>query len=353
MIRRDLTPHLVATWLAVASAMANANDTLVRAVGGGIVPVKSSDIRMLKERLELSPSRVKVDYIFLNEAGTASSETLAFPMPAYPAYFGISGSDTVQPLEDFVTWVEGARVASRRERRALIGDRDVTTELRTYGLSEHEIFGGAGACRYAEVSKNSFRGQCDYTAAQKRKLEALCEGCSYNPGWTIQETLYWQQVFPAQQPLRVTHEYAAKAGGYYMSGIPRREVRQAMTRDEELANDACLDESVLASAARIAMKGVDKSDDLATLGPIDINIRSVEYVLGTGRNWKGPIADFELVVTKDRPEQLISLCFPGRAVRNGPRQISFKHRDFVPQDRLLVYFIDVGWDFSKPAFAPR
>ncbi|MFG6466021.1 DUF4424 family protein [Roseateles sp. BYS87W] len=353
MIRRHLATMLVATSLGLAVAKVEANDTLVRAVGGGIVPVKSSDIRMLKERLELSPRRVKVDYVFLNEAETPASETLAFPMPPYPAYFGISGSDTVQPLEDFATWVEGVQVASRRERRALVGDRDVTTELRTYGLSEQEIFGGAGACRYVEAPKNSFVIQCDYTAAQKRKLEALCEACSFGAGWTIQETLYWQQVFPARQPLRVTHEYAAKAGAHQLSGIRRPEVRQAIAADDELAQHACLDESLLAAAARIAMKGVDKDDDPNKHGSIDIDIRSVEYVLGTGRNWKGPIVDFELVITKERPEQLISLCFPGKAVRNGPRQISFKHRDFVPQDSLLVYFIDVGRDFSKPALAPR
>lgn len=352
MIRRHLAISLVATSLGLAVATVDANDTLVRAVGGGIVPVKSSSIRMLKERLELSPRRVRVDYVFLNEANTDASEMLAFPMPPYPAYFGISGGDTVQPLEDFVTWVEGVQVAARRERRALVSNRNVTTELRTYGLSEQEIFGGAGGCRYVEVRKNSFEGKCEYTAAQKRKLEALCQGCSSNAAWTIQETLYWQQVFPAQQPLRVTHEYAAKAGANQLSGIPRPEVRQAIAGDDELAQGACLDESLLAAAARIAMKGVDKDDDLAKQGSIDIDIQSVEYVLGTGRNWKGPIADFELVIAKERPEQLISLCFPGKAVRNGPRQISFKHRDFVPQDSVLVYFIDVGRDFSRPALVP-
>jgi len=340
---RGLVPLL----LGMLALSGECNDTLVRAVGGGIVPIKSSNIRMVKERLEISTQRVKVNYVFLSDAGEDATETLAFPMPEYPAVFGISGSDTVRPLEDFATRVEGSPVASRRVRLAKLGERDITAELRSLGLSEQEIFGGSGACRYGPSAAGSQEFKCHYTPAQKRKLEQLCDGCSGSPGWKISETLYWTQTFPARKPLHVAHEYAAKAGAYFHSRVDAWSVRDELAADRELAGNACIDEGVLASAARVATKGLVKSTDPRDYTSVDINIQSVEYVLGTGKNWKGPIEDFELVIRKDRPEQLVSVCFPGKAVRAGPRQISFRHSDFMPQDRLLVYFVDADWDLQQ------
>lgn len=72
-----------------------------------------------------------------------------------------------------------------------------------------------------------------------------------------------------------------------------------------------------------------------------VMLNDVEYVLGTGRNWKGPIADFTLRIEKDSPEQFVSLCFPGRAKRVSPTVLEFSHTDFVPQDKLVVYFYTV------------
>ena len=70
-------------------------------------------------------------------------------------------------------------------------------------------------------------------------------------------------------------------------------------------------------------------------------LKEVEYILGTGRNWKGPIADFKLIIKKDSPDQLVSLCFPGKPKRIGDTEIEFAQLNFIPQDKLVVYFYNV------------
>lgn len=71
---------------------------------------------------------------------------------------------------------------------------------------------------------------------------------------------------------------------------------------------------------------------------VRVTLEDVEYILGTGRNWKGPISDFTLDVMKQSPDQVVSLCFPGKATRIDGQTLRFQRKDFVPPDSLLVYF---------------
>ena len=71
---------------------------------------------------------------------------------------------------------------------------------------------------------------------------------------------------------------------------------------------------------------------------MQVSLSDIEYVLGTGRNWAGSIQDFTLRIKKQTPDQLVSLCFPGTPKRIDPLTLEFNHKDFVPQDKLVVYF---------------
>ena len=50
---------------------------------------------------------------------------------------------------------------------------------------------------------------------------------------------------------------------------------------------------------------------LAALGDSEVwvTLNDIEYVLGTGRNWRGPIGKFVLRIEKAFPEQIASLFF--------------------------------------------
>ena len=72
-----------------------------------------------------------------------------------------------------------------------------------------------------------------------------------------------------------------------------------------------------------------------------LRLRDIEYVLGTGRNWRGPIGDFRLVIRKESPDQIVSLCFPGKPTRTSATTLEFNHTNFVPQDKIVVYFYDI------------
>ena len=77
---------------------------------------------------------------------------------------------------------------------------------------------------------------------------------------------------------------------------------------------------------------------------VRVTLDDVEYVLGTGRNWKGPISDFTLDIVKATPDQIVSLCFPGKAIRVDDLTLRFQQTSFLPPERLLVYFYTVKVD---------
>lgn len=89
-------------------------------------------------------------------------------------------------------------------------------------------------------------------------------------------------------------------------------------------------------------------DDLARAENVARQLEDVEYILGTGRNWKGPIADFTLRIEKARPDDIVSLCFPGQPRRVSPTVLEFHEVNLVPQDRLVVYFYSTDGSESAP-----
>lgn len=73
---------LSALLLALTSA-AMANDSTARIGVGGLVFLKSNDIRMVSEALSVSQERINVRYRFRNESVAAIDAVVAFPSPHF------------------------------------------------------------------------------------------------------------------------------------------------------------------------------------------------------------------------------------------------------------------------------
>ncbi len=318
-----------------------ANDTAARVAAGGITFVKSEHIRMLEEVLEVSLSMVRVKYRLLNESDQDIHTTVAFPMPPYRWNSGESMWDMNQrPVTTFKAFVNGRQISNATTIKAIIGGRDVTWRLREIGLSDAEIQVGAG-CHVTQTGTIVY----DLTQHQKEMVMQLTGEKEACPSWTVASTLFWEQTFPAQKEVVVEHQYAPFVGiGYsapyqqphgYVTDIPAVE-------GETDKNRACLSSSTRKAIDKRIKAFVDGGEKL-----VYVTLHDVEYVLGTGRNWKGPIGKFTLRITKDSPDQFIALCFQGKPTKVNSNVYEFVQKGFVPQDRLVVYFYTVA---TKPYY---
>jgi hypothetical protein len=326
-----------------------ANDSTGRVGSSGLELEKSGSIEMREEILAIGVDRISVRYRFYNASDADIETVVAFPMPAFGWNPGMAQWDAnVGPLRGFRTMVDGVEKPAQVDVKAWMGGRDITSNLLSAGL------GSADIVSRLQCPADKVGSTCWGTLKPTLLARDLITPQGW-PKWEAQETAYWTMVFPAHKEVRVEHAYTPLVGASYqvqsgseplLAGHPWASFGNRDTKE------GCVDASTVrqvdALRRRLADEnGVmlrDKVVDDAARGAFWLTLRDVEYVLGTGRNWKGPIQRFVLRIEKKTPQQVVSLCFPSKPRRVDERTVEYEAKNFVPQDSLVVYFYDLAWE---------
>ena len=324
MIRKTALAALAAACLAAPVA---ANDTTASMGAGGLVLQRTDGIVMRSEDLFVSAAEIRVRYAFFNRTDRDISTIVAFPLPDI-----VGGHEGDVALSDpgdleFSTTVDGRRVATEVEQKALKDGADHTALLRGFGvpLSPYDdaVRDTLAALprdrieRLIELGLVEDRGYADSTGTT----------VDLAPLWTLKTTHYWTQVFPAGEVLAVDHRYVPAIGGTAGSAFGDPDLAGSEWLNEEAAR-YCADDAFVDAARRKRERG-----DYLTETWID-------YVLTTGANWAEPIGDFRLVIDKGSAGNLVSFC--GEDVRRiSPTQFEMRRRNFTP-DRDLAVLILTG-----------
>lgn len=339
-MRSRLSVILVFFLTLVGSTPVSANDSFARIGVGGLTLMKNTQVRMLEEDLEISTKTVRVHYRFLNEGSSDIRTTVAFPMP--PNQLRDDGCEE-EPVQEFKVFVDGKPIAVHASFKAEISGRDITDKLRKIGLTEEQIFNHSVDCSYQQDAPPAL------TAKQAAAVAQLGQEKNHHAQWKVASTYFWEQNFPAGRAIEVRHEYRPLVGSTY--SYPYQDGRLVL---EELPTafsgsdthpdpkEACMDETLRQALKKKAQSlGEGRSAVWVWTG-----FQDVEYILGTGRNWKGPIGRFTLRIKKESPDQVVSLCFPGQAKKIDPVTLEFTQKNFVPQDRLVIYFYSISASFQ-------
>lgn len=276
-----------------------ANDSVAEHAAGGLVLTNSADIDMVSEDLLVSAGEVRVAYVFRNRAAKPVAATVAFPLPDQDLAENREG-DVAYP-SGFATRVEGRTVAMRVERRAVLNGVDRSAELRRLRLP----IGGEGAG--AALVRLPKAEQARLLAAGLADVEEYDAGRGLErhlaPMWTVKETWYWDQVFPAGRALTVEHRYRPGTGGSVGTPLTVAGFR-ASPEGRAMIARYCIDQAFLAGIDRLASRS--GGADGATLPE-----ERIGYVLTTGARWRAPIGRFRLVVDKGAEANLVSFCAEG------------------------------------------
>ncbi|OIQ94451.1 hypothetical protein GALL_235990 [mine drainage metagenome] len=312
----------------IISLSAYANDSIARIGAGGIIFLKSEDIRLVQEILEISPSNITVHYRFLNESDKDIRATLAFPMPPYLIRNPQEEDSNNGPLRPFSTTVNGIAVKATLIRKATADGSDITDKLRKVGLTDEQIFETSALC--PEGSQSEY---CGVTPQQQQMMEGM-----RLPGeWWVDETAVWEYVFPAHKEVEVKHVYQPRTGTSYSKPYQAGGKFILPVETKEGMAEACVDKDVAKAIDKRIRTVVDEGARDVALSKADVS-----YILLSGKNWKGPITDFRLRLKKAWPDQIVSVCFPGKPRRVEDGVLEFAQKDFVPQDDLVVYFYTVS-----------
>nr|WP_176341542.1 DUF4424 domain-containing protein [Xanthomonas hortorum] len=294
------SPLVLALMLAVLGCgSAQANDSSFGDDNGTIRLLHQPDISMDKEALLLSEERVQVDYVFTNNSERALTVPIAFPMP--PMYFGMADHSE---LTDFKLWVDGKPIATTRKLVVLLDDgSDISKAFAASGWSADDVatFTESGAAPKGRTP-----------------LPARWIDSDQQPRFTLSEYFVWQQLFPARRSVQIRHAYAPSVS----TGVPQSSAFLL----ESYAKDTCIE-----PATRTSMQRRE--------GEHGLGWANLRYVLTTGKNWNGPIKDFQLTIRKQAASDMLSLCFDGALKKIDSLTFQFKQTNFVPMRDLNLLFV--------------
>jgi hypothetical protein len=259
-------------------------------------------------------------------------------MPPYSSPSQYVDDPNNRPLRPFSTFIGGHEIPAKLDRRATQGSKDITSELRQIGLTDRQIFETFAVCENDGADEAEPK-HCELTEQQVELLIKKELG-----GWWVDETALWEYEFPANKMIEVLHEYQPHAGSryYYAYDYYYNEGKESLGGEvvTNIVKNADCDGNENEAIQKRVKSEVDKGAD-----QVRVFVTEVSYILRTGNNWKGPISNFKLRVKKDDPDQVVSVCFPGKPRRISNTVFEFSEKDFVPQDDLLVNFYNINGEF--------
>ena len=307
------------------AAPAAANDSVASMGAGGLVLERTDGIEMRSEDLYVSAGAIRVRYRFYNRTARDIATLVAFPMPDLHG-----GIDSDVALEDplrmpFTTTVNGRRVSTNVEQKAMLNGVDHSDMMRGLGLP-FSPRGDATMQALAALPRPQIDMLIEMRLVEDRSwTDAGVRQVELVPLWTLKTTHYWTQVFPAGRELDVRHEYAPAIGGSAGSVFGDPMMADSEHHNQQ-ATQYCTDEAFWEGARRMRSRGLYLSETW------------VDYILTTGANWAEPIGEFRLVVDKGSSRNLVSFC--GEGVRKiSPTRFEIRRRNYTPTADLSVLIL--------------
>lgn len=321
-LNRPFAAVLAAILLAAPAA---ANDSVASMGAGGLVLQRTDGIEMRSEDLYVSATQIRVRYRFYNRTDRNIATIVAFPMPDLQG--GIESDVAIEdPLRmPFTTTVNGRRVATNVEQKAVFNGVDHSDMMRGLGVPLTPR-GEATLQALAALPRPQIDMLIEMGLVEDRSwTDRGVRNLELAPLWTLKTTHYWTQVFPTGRELDVRHEYAPAIGGSAGSNFGYPATEGADQAGEDAAR-YCADAAFRAGAARMRARGLYLSETW------------VDYILTTGANWAEPIGDFRLVVDKGSSRNLVSFC--GEGVRKiSSTRFEIRRRSYTPTRDLSVLIL--------------
>lgn len=332
MVRAAIAAFAVLSAAALlAPQSARANDSSAALGLGGITLQQNDDISLDAEELIISRRRVTVRYRFTNHSAHDIETLVAFPLPAVPdeitGHMGDRGMPDWKEL-DFVTRVDGVEVPLERVDSVTVAGRPVDARLKELGwpahwFQDHEFLQSLGKLPEAErdalVSEGLLRARQGWPG-------------NVQPAWTISTSITRRQVFPAGRTVSVEHSYVPVYGSSVAGSLEPRYRQEALPH---YVSEFCVDQAFFEAFDQTYRQRAEAAQSEWAVH-VEVFVR---YILSSGANWRGPIRDFRLVIQKEDPDTLMSVCMPGGR-QISPTETEYRLTDFEPERDLHIVFVE-------------
>jgi hypothetical protein len=232
----------------------------------------------------------------------------------------------IGPIEENQLAVDGKVVPVQLEQKAFLGKLDVTSVLRKTSMSDEQIFHTFGDAHM----------QINLRVLSPEEIERLNNlGLLQDlwPKWSVRETARWQLKLKPGRETLVQHSYQPFSGMVWRLVQP-----QDLVAVDPLIpssdDDVCVNEG-----AHAALMARMRSLFQQGAKSLSLSMNDIEYI--PNKTGIGVVPDFRLDIMKESPEQIVSLCFPGKGRRLNDKTIEFRQPHFTLPERVRVNFYTV------------
>lgn len=324
-------------------------DSTVMGLGAGGLEFRTTEkVSMVKELLTISPQKVDAQYVFRNVTAQPVELLVAFPLPVIDfskknprgPYTNIPNPNKENFVE-FYTRVNGQPVHTKVETKALVGDRDVSAELKKLGISYWIPGNGFNEDRTVQKQLAALSQSAQRHLEQTGVIELGPKGDDSfpYPRWRLVTLYYWTQNFPVGQEVSIQHVYRP---------LPSlSEGFSSMLQDEtgKPVRPSTFNGPPEARYPKGAenLKEYCMTDGFWKLAQSKKNLSSyqsseIDFILKTANAWHKPIGEFTLVVETLKPENLVSLCMDG-IKKTGPTSFAVTKYNFAPAQDIRLFFL--------------
>ncbi len=330
--------------LTLVAAPALANDGFGGLTATGLTFGKTEAIAMDSEDLFLSPTQVRVDYVFRNLTDRDVTGEIIFPLPPisladqqYSA-FNLPEDRGRDNLVNFTVRADGAAIPVGIDRIAVLEpedkwDRPPVATYDTPGQDVTELVTAAGL----PLTVDSDAVIADLTARPLDELKALEAqglvglwddgngGLEILPLWSIVLRYHWTQTFPAGQVVKIGHAYDNyPSGGLFTWADPPEDYHR------DLQQKYCID----SGTSKAIVKAIKQPGTDGDYG----SAFDIAYVLRTANSWAAPIGHFSLTLDKGDVKNVISLCADG-VTKTGPTTFVVEKDNYTPDRDLDILVV--------------
>jgi hypothetical protein len=321
---------LAALLLATLCTSAKADDGAASSAAGGIVMKHEPRITMQKEALRISTTKVQVDYEFRNDTDKDITTEVAFPVPGYGLDWD-ERSIKDQGFDDFQLTVENQPVHFDVETKAKLKGRDVSAQLKKYGVD---------IATFGHFNDDTHYAKDIRRLSPTQRAMLIKAGLLYpeddqdEANWSVEKKYYWLQTFPAHAVVHISHEYTPVLGNSNAIGLG-----PTPNQDSFEAKSVCIDPSLRTQLSKLAANPEN-----------EVSISYVDFILTTANTWKTPIEDFTLIVErpalnlmqgsrKIKGQVFVSFCWDGPVTKLDADHFSAHLENFIPKKEITIGFI--------------
>lgn len=309
----------------------HANDSSAKLAAGGLEFIKNPYVELRSEELYISPEKIRVRYVFFNKHKEAVKVLVAFPLPEIesphmdkpPRTFPVDDSEN--PL-GFSTFANGEKVNTSLHQSVYAHHKNYTRFLRQHGIPLSPVYSKT----MDALKKLPDSQQKEFENRGLIWMDEFDNGDGIKkipqPAWSLKTAYTWEQVFPPETVVIIEHEYQPVVGASVGTRIGAAYAVKEKAYQKFL-NHYCIPVSLETELKALYQAG----------GPY-YSEYEVAYILKTGANWAGSIADFTLTIDKLDKNNLVSFCLPG-VQKISETRFQFRKKNFIPDKDLNILFL--------------